>query len=82
MSKKKLKTITICWRDNPVASLCPGHVDAKTFNKAYAAEGWKGNDPIEADELIFAWYREDSRGYYHACSHSAKGAKPYTVAGW
>lgn len=44
-----LKTITLVdASENPLVSLCPGHVDAKTFHEAFKAEGWDdGDEPTD-----------------------------------
>lgn len=76
---KTLKTITLTDKQgNPAWTLCPGHVSAKTFNKAFKAEGWN-TDPYLDKDLYFQYWRKLKSGMFKKCSPEAKGAKPYTT---
>lgn len=79
---KKLKTITLgrdC--DNPDVSLCPGHVGAREFNKAFAAEGWSGGGRILKADMRHEWWKKLKRSWKKS-EKGAKGAKPVTVSDW
>jgi hypothetical protein len=78
--QNELQTITIGSGEEPYWSLCPGHVDAETFNKAHEAEGWDA-DAVEDKDLSFEWWVEKD-GFYKHADKETEGAKPYTVLGW
>lgn len=81
MKKKTIETITLeVMEDNPAWSLCPGHVNAKTFNKAYEAEGWEG-DTVTKDDLKYEYWKRTRTGY-RKVEAGTKGAKPFTVMEW
>jgi len=76
-----LKTITICDdQENPIFSLCPGHVDVDTFNQAHEAEGWSG-DRVEQDRLSHDYWTQDGDTFKRA-EYPSPEAKPYTVMEW
>lgn len=78
---KRLKTITIgAPDDNPLASLCPGHVTHGVWNKAHRAEGWHG-DYVPANRLEKEyWIRAKKR--WKRSTKETKNAKPFTVLYW
>jgi len=69
--KKKLKTITLGYADNPTVSLCPGHVTAKQFTRAHKAEGWSGFDAIDEADLTREFWVKQKRGW----KRSVEGGK-------
>jgi len=73
-----LKTITIGNEDQPLFSLCPGHVDSDTFNTAFVAEGWSNGG--EFDLAHEYWTQEGD--YYKISEKSDPNAAPYTVSRW
>lgn len=80
MKKKTLKTITL-GVDNPTFVICPTHVDAKTFNKAFKAEGWSEQGNYAQSDLRYI-YMIKSGSNYKECSPSAKGARRFTFTSW
>ncbi len=80
---KEMKTITIGDETgNPTYSLCPGHVDAKTFAKAYRAEGWDGFDDPDENDLSHEYWKPSLNGTYVSCGKTDLGALPFTVWDW
>lgn len=92
-----LETVTIsahAENDDPIASLCEGHVDAATYNAAHKAEGWDAEDETiepgeENSELKHEWWtREDAEVEGGTCDMWSKsekgspGAIPVTVRYW
>lgn len=77
---EELKTITIGSDDNPAFSLCKGHVDAQTFSKAMAAEGWELDDYVDEDIKHEYWTREGD--HYKRTTKDDPNAEPYTVSEW
>lgn len=83
--KKELKTITLGMDDNPSVVICPGHVDVKTFNKAYKSEGWGDIGTYKQDDLKYVYciekpLKKGSR--YKQVAPNVEGAKPYTWTSW
>lgn len=76
----KQKTITL-GQDEPISTLCMGHVDFKTFNKAFKAEGWvDGLDSPE--ELSYEYWRPYKDGAWKPSTPTDKKAVPVTVVEW
>ena len=65
---------------DPAITICDGHVDVKTFNKAFENEGWKPSD-IEEGELIHGWVVETPKQTFLAVK-SDKDAKAATYRFW
>lgn len=84
---KLLKTISL-GLEEPSTTLCPGHVDAETFNKASAREGWnsfpEGLEVTDADIKHEYWQKVRRKGklIYRKVDASTKGARPFTVNHW
>lgn len=79
------KTITLLNGDNPTQVICAGHIDAKTFNKAFKAEGWDSQGDYKQKELKFVYMvsKELKKGTkYTEVMPYVKGAKKYTMAAW
>lgn len=78
-----MKTFTTLSDDdeNPIWSLCPGHVDAEVFQEALTAEGWDGDPPI-AEHLTHEWWGEKSDGSWVPAEETTPGAKAVTVMEW
>lgn len=83
----KLKTMTLTFQGDPTHVICPGHVDQKTFNKAFKAEGWssagyKGKDL----QYIYARVKDHPTKpeYFNfkVVSPSHPEAKPFTIVNW
>jgi hypothetical protein len=78
---KALKTITLGYgEDDPAVSICPGHVTATAFNKAWKAEGWDGGRISKAD--IFHEYWRPFRKGWRKCEETHKQAQPFTASYW
>lgn len=78
---ENLQTITLIdENDQPTYSLCPGHVDARTFQAAFQEEGWSGE--CSDDELTHEWWVQNEDGGYERADLNTPGAKPYTVTEW
>lgn len=75
----KLKTITLGAEDNPSITICPGHVDSKTFRVAMNAEGWDDND--EPTDLSHEWWTE-TKGSWNRSEKDKTGAQAVTVMDW
>lgn len=78
--KQILKTLTIGGDCGPSHSICMGHVDLPTFNKAFKAEGWEsdGFDP----ELVSHEYWSFSGHFWQRSKQGDPGAVPVTVGAW
>ncbi len=75
-----LKTISIGGDDDDIYwTLCPGHVDVDTFNKAQAKD-WMC-DPVTQDELTHEWWIVEGNNYRRVTKETL-GAQPFTVLGW
>lgn len=78
----KLKTITLSDKtDDPLCVICPGHVDHKTFNKAFKEEGWNDIGHFRQDCLAYV-YMIKTKDIYKKVPPSKKGAKPFTWTPW
>lgn len=79
-----LKTMTLSDDEqNPIVSLCPGHVDAATFNKAFGAEGWSGGGELHDSELKHEYWRKSGKhGGWKKTTAADPESKPFTVSGW
>lgn len=78
---EELKTITIGDDDQPYFSLCPGHVDAATFNKAFSAEGWSSDARADETDIEHEyWTREGD--HYKRSTQDDPNAEPFTVSEW
>ncbi len=73
-------TTTLSVDEQPAFTLCPGHVDVKTFNKAKKNEGWIG-DPVQESELKREWWVKNGTNFALA-REGQPGARPYTVMNW
>lgn len=77
------KTFTL-WYDeaNPSATLFPGHIGSRLFNRAYKEEGWVG-DPIAKESLFHEYWRASpAKKRWKKVDKDTKDAKPYTVMYW
>lgn len=75
------QTITLGDEDGePRFSLCRGHVDVKTFNKAFMAEGWNGDEIPESEIEHEYWRRKED--VWSQCEKGDDGAEPVTVVVW
>lgn len=83
--KTVLKTITLGSDGNPSVVICPGHVDAKTFNKAFVAEGWDA-DSYKQDVLKYVYciekHLKSGITKFKQVAPNVEGAKPYTWTSW
>lgn len=85
---RKLKTTTLMRHHDPVSVICPGHVDAKTFNQAFKNEGWKSPGQYKQADLKYIYMTKrksknpDYTHFFKQVSPSVKGAKPYTSTSW
>lgn len=85
--KKVLKTATLCMGGDPVHVVCMGHVDAKTFNKAFKAEGWDTSNRYKNSELkyIYGYWTKGERvegSKIKQVAPSHPKAKKMTVCNW
>lgn len=79
----ELKTITIgAMEDNPDYSICEGHVDAPTFQKAHEAEGWEDGGDIESMDLKHEHWVPLENGAWKKSNSTDPEAKPVTVMEW
>lgn len=78
---RSLKTITLSVDDNPIFTLCPGHVGIRAFNVALKNEGWVC-DPVAKTEVAKEFWVQTRRGFYKRSEKTDKNAKPYTVMSW
>lgn len=79
-----LKTITLSPPgddDNPMITLCIGHVDAATFTKAHENEGWEA-DPAQDSDLSFEYWKPLGNGSWSSSNKDAPGAVAVTVMEW
>lgn len=82
MKKVALETITLGPESGPVWSICRGHVDAKTFNKAFGRE-WDSDNEHTQTDLLYEYWKESKDGTsWRRSAPGRKGAVPVTVAGW
>lgn len=88
MAKNKaLQTTTLGLRDDPTTVLCPGHVSAKTFNRAFISEGWS-DAGYKQKNLRYEYWRtlkanRKSHDFRMKKSVPGKpGAQAVTVADW
>lgn len=76
------KTITLCGQyDEPEFSILEGHVDLKTFNDAFVAEGWT----VELwpdDYVSHEYWRNLGDGKWECSNKTDSLAIPVTVAAW
>lgn len=82
-----MKTITIVAKDeNPIVTLCKGHVTATIFNKAFRAEGWAKGDWIHKNQLRHEYWRKSKKckgqWYWDMSKKQVKGTVPVTVMDW
>ena len=78
---KILQTFTLFHDDNnPLWTLCPGHVDAKTFNKRFNNEGWEGDGALPEDLKYEYAIREGVR--FRKANEGDPGAEPFTIMEW
>lgn len=71
-------------QSNPVAVICPGFVDRKTFNKAYRNE-WDGDlyDKETWDrERRYEFYIPHKTKAWKRVDAGTKGARKFTVMPW
>lgn len=82
VKKRKLKTKTLVDRtENPVFTLCMGHVTTKVFNRAFRAEGWAPGDWISKDMLRHEYWRPMKNGWRKSRRINPE-AKKVTVMSW
>jgi hypothetical protein len=82
--KEVLKTMTL-GKNEPSVVICPGHVSAKVFNKAYQAEGWSGSGGYKQDVLKYVYCIEKKlkKGLkFKQVAPNVEGAKPFTWTSW
>jgi hypothetical protein len=73
------KTITLSdSSENPVITLCPGHVTPKEFGRAFKAEGWSESD---APEVRYEYWVKGKTTWRKSLPR-AKGARAVTVMDW
>lgn len=86
---KKLKTITLCdGGDQPIVSLCPGHVSGREFDRAFKAEGWSGDSV--GNQIEHGWWLKRSDGQFERVTSETKldrknkncTARPFTASYW
>lgn len=83
MAGHALKTQTLMQGDNPAWVLCPGHVDIKTFNKAFKAEGWSGAGDYKKEDIFYEyWTFNRLTKHWKKAIPSAIGARKVTVCRW
>jgi hypothetical protein len=77
-----LKTFTLGDDDdNPLRSLCPGHVDAQTFTKAWIAEGWDSEGTFDSGDLRHEWWVNNGETW-KVSTEGVPGAQAVTVMDW
>jgi hypothetical protein len=74
------KTITLGYQDNPIVSICMGHVTATEFNAAFKAEGWS-SDWIRKETLKYE-YRKKLKRSWKRVDKNTKGAIKVTASYW
>lgn len=88
--EKKLRTYTLDGVGGPVAVLCKGHVDQKTFNQAFKNEGWDCAN-YKQKELSYVYgtlkeikFKNGEGGYRWSGPKKPtdKGVKPFTITPW
>ena len=88
-----VQTITVGSEDNPVATIMKGHVDGKTFDKAWKQEGWDGSlseEPTEKEvkdfeeglSFDYAKINEGGKTLSWGQTKGEAGVFPCTVSGW
>jgi hypothetical protein len=77
----ELTTVTIGGEDDPTFSLCEGHVDQETFNKAFVEEGWSESDGFDQELLAHEYWIEKDDNWTKA-TKDTPGAKAVTVGTW
>jgi hypothetical protein len=79
---RELKTFTLGLdnSEDPVISLCPGHVDFPTFDAAFGRE-WQG-DPITKDSELRHEYWKRVGTNWEKCDEHDPIALPMTVLEW
>lgn len=76
------KTITLFHGDDPVFSICLGHVTVEVYNKAFRAEGW-GEDAVRSqEELRHEWWTKSPKGRRWKKTGKGGDAVPVTVSDW
>lgn len=80
-NEKTLTTITYAdAEENPVVSICFGHVDSKTFHKAWAEEGWEGDEPTDLSHEH--WALNESTELWEKSAEGDPKAVKMTVLDW
>lgn len=79
--EKTLKTKTLGTKDQPAFVICDGHVDVKTFNKAFKSEGWSEVGKWDKKQIDYVYGFEGKCGF-SLCEPNKLKAKKYTVAHW
>lgn len=77
--KRKFKTQTYGYQDNPSYSIYPGHVSAKEFSAGFRREGWEDSD---LPEVSHKWIIKTRRNRLKFVPEGTKGARRYTVMEW
>jgi len=75
------KTLTLGYRDNPTITILRGHVTATVFNKAYAAEGWRGGGWVHRSNLRHEFWKRLKRSWKKTVE-GKPGAIAVTVMDW
>lgn len=83
----KLKTITLTIGDDPSHVVCPGHVNAKVFNRAFKNEGWDSCGRYKVSELSYIYAVKKEKGKngrfsFKTVQPDFKGAKKFTICRW
>lgn len=89
------QTVSLGPESGPVVSLMKGHVDAKTFVRAFHAEGWNNDgedlteEQVEADakneeELVHTYgvFYKDTNKWSWNKKKDDVGAEPVTIRNW
>ena len=77
--------MTLSHDGDPCAVICPGHVAAKTFNKAFKAEGWSSAGRYRQEDLSYVYCKATKMKYgtrYKKVNPEHKDARPFTWTAW
>lgn len=78
-----LKTITLGDdEDNPNFSICPGHVSAAVFNKAFQAEGWADEGEHTDEDLRHEYLAPTKNDGWEKTEKGDPNGFPVTVSDW
>lgn len=81
-SKNILRTTTLLREGKPWVSLCPGHVSAFVFSKAFAEENWRKTH-FTANQLVFEkWIPGAKSGVWKKVLEGVPYGRRFTVKYW